>query len=125
MHKLVRGKRIFAWTTGDSGNYEIVIAVFALYVVGSILTFGIFYRNRQVSIGPKQIISAFAWPIWWPLANGFGGVIDAIDSMATATEARKSVSFSSGLLRQAAVLPSPRSPQRVQRCFFLHLVSSI
>ena len=83
---------------------KLLSLVFALYATGFIFTFGLFYRDQQVSVGPKQIIAAAVWPVWWVLANGIGGVIDAIDSVGTATEARKCVSFASGLLAASACL---------------------
>lgn len=64
-----------------------------IYVVGFIATFGLFYRDQQVRVGTKQIMAAVAWPIWWPIANGFGTMFDLIYSTLTATAGRMSISF--------------------------------
>ncbi|TWB87234.1 hypothetical protein FBZ93_12215 [Bradyrhizobium macuxiense] len=68
-----------------------------VYMLGFLCATGHFYRDRKVPMGPKQVVASVAWPIWWPIANGFGGLVDAIDTAVTATDGRKSASFGLGL----------------------------
>ncbi|WP_461352981.1 hypothetical protein [Bradyrhizobium sp. USDA 4454] len=76
---------------------KILLPFFIAYVLGCLLTIGVFYRDRKHPIGIKQIICTIIWPIWWPVAAGFGPMLDAIDQAVTATDGRKSISFALGL----------------------------
>ncbi len=83
-----------------------LLPVFIVYVLGCLFTIGAFYRDKERRIGAKQIVCTLIWPIWWPVANGFGPMLDAIDSAATATEGRKSISFAVGLFAAGHCLSS-------------------
>ncbi|WLB79006.1 hypothetical protein [Bradyrhizobium elkanii] len=55
-----------------------------IYTVGAVCTFGLFYRDqKQVPVGPKQFVAAIAWPLWWMIAKGFVGILDAIDNLGS------------------------------------------
>ncbi|WFU66732.1 hypothetical protein [Bradyrhizobium brasilense] len=79
---------------------------FLVYAIGVILTFGVFYREKSVRPGTKQIAAALAWPIWWPIANGFGATLDAVYNAVTATEGRKTFSWAVGLFAVGHCLSS-------------------
>ncbi|WP_176422102.1 hypothetical protein V5279_28805 [Bradyrhizobium sp. 26S5] len=88
------------------GADKVLLPIFVVYALGCIFTIGAFYRDRERSIGVKQIICTLIWPIWWPVANGFGPMLDAIDNAVTATDGRKSISFALGLFAAGHCLSS-------------------
>ncbi|MBP2434177.1 hypothetical protein [Bradyrhizobium elkanii] len=67
------------------------------YAVGFLFTAGHLYRGFGGRIGLRQAAYAIAWPIWWPVAQGIGPLLDVIDETLMGTDGRLMLSLGLGL----------------------------
>jgi hypothetical protein len=75
------------------GREFVVVAI--CYAAGALFTFGKFYREYE-KLSHRHVVYALAWPLWWPISQGLGAMLDAVGNVAWGTDTRAWFSFAAG-----------------------------